>query len=124
MITTRLCALCDRKIPDTWIVCKEHYPDYQESKDEEWFKMLAATARRQFEQDNIENLMGKVFRTKKKRLTDDEKRAIRFLRFKGLGYRNIAKVLGISQETIRSYLDRSSPKSKKSQMARGKKVTN
>lgn len=104
-ITTRLCALCDTIIPDNWIVCRTHFPDYQKYSNEVWFKELVMAQRRQFEIDNLESVMtsGKITKPYQK-LTDSEKRAIKFLRSKGLGPRTISKVLGINADTLRSFI--------------------
>ena len=78
-------------------------------KDEEWFKVLVVAQRKQFEQDIIESVIASGVIHKKKpyiKLTESEMAAIRFLRNKKLGGRNIAKVLGINENTIYSYLRR------------------
>lgn len=102
--TTRLCAMCDRVIPDTFIVCHEHFADYKQYKDEEWFRELVMAQRRQFEIDNMESLLGVIHTKTYQRLTDSEKQAIKFLRFKKLGPKSISKLLGINVETIKKYI--------------------
>lgn len=103
--TTRLCALCDTIIPDQHIVCKEHFNDYLQFKEDEWFKELVMAQRRQFEIDNLESVMasGKIVKPYQK-LTESEKRAIRFLRSKKLGAKSISKVLGINKAAIEHYI--------------------
>lgn len=111
--TTRLCAMCDRIIPDTFIVCHEHFADYKQYKDEEWFRELVMAQRRQFEIDNMESLLGTHGVTKPyQKLTESQKQGIKFLRSKGLGAKNISKVLGIPVQTVGHYLYPRSTKNK------------
>lgn len=99
--------MCDKVIPDTYVVCYEHLSDYKKYKDEEWFKELVLSARRQFEIDNMEAVLGTARYVKPyQKLTDSEKQAIRFLRSKKLGAKSISKVLGIHHQTIASYIRR------------------
>lgn len=105
--STRRCALCDAVIADEFIVCKEHMEDYRKFGNDEWFKMCVETQRRQFEIDNEENFIKdgiyKVIKPYRK-LSESEKYAIRYLKNRGLGARNISKLLGIHERTIGSYL--------------------
>lgn len=111
--STRLCALCDTVIPDTFIVCQLHFKDYLMYKNDEWFKELVMAQRRQFEIDNMESLLG-IARSIKpyQKLTESQKQGIKFLRSKGLGAKNISKVLGIPTQTIEHYLYPRSTKNK------------
>lgn len=105
--TVRVCALCDTVIRDDFVVCREHLQDYRTYKDEEWFKVLVTAQRRQFEIDTEQSLLAEGIHKVTKpyvKLTESEKYAIRFYRNKGLGYRNIAKLLRINERTIQSYL--------------------
>lgn len=106
-VTTRVCALCDKTIPDTWIVCREHYKHYHEYKDDEWFQVLVVAQRRQFEIDNVEHVIirgGRQYR-KYRRLSTSEKIAIKYLHDRGLGAVSIGKALGIAKSTVEKYVE-------------------
>lgn len=106
--STRRCALCETVIADEFIVCKEHMEDYRKFGNEEWFKMCVETQRRQFEIDNEENFIKDgIYKVTKpyRKLSESEKYAIRYLRSKGLGAKNISKILGIYWRTIDVYLN-------------------
>ena len=86
-------------------------PDYIAYKDEEWFKMLVMSQRTQFQIDITEEILksGNVKYTKPyRKLSDSEKTAIQYLRYKGLGARNIGKILGIHYRTVSDYMFRKS----------------
>ncbi len=112
--STRLCAMCDRVIADEFICCKEHMEYYRVYKDEEWFKVLVETQRRQFEIDNEQYFLQagipKIVKPYRK-LTESEKEAIKYLWNKGLGAKNISKVLSINYNTVNSFT-RSLPRTK------------
>lgn len=108
--TTRICAFCDRTIPDTHITCKEHFPMYLENKDQEWAQVMIAAQRRQFEIDNEEsfiaaNIDPPIKRTYYK-LTPDDKQQIDYYSQKGIGSKNIGKILGINWYAIEKYTQR------------------
>lgn len=104
--STRICAVCDKLIADEFIVCKEHMEYYRTYKDEPWFKLLVETQRRQFEIDNEQYLLHagieKITKPYRK-LTESEKEGIKFLWNKGLGAKNISKVLSINYNTVNSF---------------------
>lgn len=103
--TTRVCALCDKIIADVHVVCAQHYQDYLLYKNEPWFKELVMAQRKMFEIDNVESLLGVGYIPKPyQKLTESEKQAIKFLRSKGLGPRNISKLININSKTIENYL--------------------
>jgi DNA-directed RNA polymerase specialized sigma24 family protein len=108
--SSRVCALCDTVIPDSHVVCKEHYEEYKLYKDEPWFKELASAARRQFEIDNEETAIqmgdfSKITQTRRK-LTESEKKLIIQYVKKGIGSINIAKILDLNSNTVESFIQR------------------
>ena len=113
IITTRICALCDKKIRNDHVVCREHLAYYLAHKDEEWMQELIKTNRRQFEVDNeeIAYMHGDTLperttpKITRRRLTETDKKRILYYRQKGLGYTTISKILGLNPRTIQSYID-------------------
>lgn len=105
-VTTRLCVLCDKVIPDTYITCSDHAEEYKLYGHEPWFKYCVEAQRRQFEIDieqyNLENGVLHSTRTYT-RLTELEKNAISWLFNKGLGAKNISKILKINYSTVNSF---------------------
>ena len=104
-ITTRLCVLCDKIIPDTYVACKDHTEEYKLYGQEPWFKYCIEAQRRQFEIDleqyNLESGVLRNTRTYNK-LTELEKNAISWLFDKGLGAKSISKILKINYNTVNS----------------------
>ena len=105
-VTTRLCVLRDKVIPDTYIACGDHIEEYKLYGQEPWFKYCIEAQRRQFEIDleqyNLEN--GALHNTRAYiKLTELEKSAISWLFNKGLGAKNISKILKINYNTVNSF---------------------
>ena len=109
-ITTRCCALCDTLIGDNKITCIEHWEYYKAHQDEEWMIELVEAQRRQYaidiEEDTLRN--GRPLRQKRfyRRLTADDIERIRYYHSKGIGYKNISKILGINFGGIKHYIER------------------
>ena len=113
-ITTRVCALCDTRIRSDHVVCKEHFPYYLAHKSEEWMIVLIDAQRKQFEIDNEENYIATGVQLPEKRfyrrLTADDLQQILFYRQKGLGAKNIGKIIGANYYAIEKYLQRTKKK--------------
>jgi hypothetical protein len=113
-ITTRLCALCDTRIRSDHVVCKAHFDYYLTHKSEEWMVALIDAQRRQFEIDNQENYIATGIQLPEKRfyrrLSADDLQQINFYREKGLGAKNIGKIIGVNYPAIEKYLQRSKKK--------------
>ena len=97
-------------IPDSHVVCKDHYQEYKLYRDEPWFKELAGAARRQFEIDNEETAIqmgdfSKITQTRRK-LTESEKKLILEYKDKGVSYVVIGKLLGVNSNTVKMFLQR------------------
>ena len=112
--TTRVCALCDTVIYDTHVVCKNHYDFYIKHKEETWMIELIDAQRKQFEIDNQENyiLSGVELPQKRyyRRLSADDLQQVNFYRSKGLGAKNIGKILAVNWFAIEKYLRKTEQK--------------
>ena len=104
----KVCALCDTTIESKFVVCKDCLPTYMENKEQDWLKELVAAQNRQYTIDREElslqcgNTPARKRKTRK--LTESDKKHILNYNTKGLGPRNISKILDLNQRTIESFL--------------------
>ncbi len=108
--SSRTCAMCDNLVQSSHVVCKDHYEDYTLYKNEDWFKALAESSRRQFEIDNEETaiVMGKIHRTRRSytKLTETERKSIQEYSQTGVNPKAISKLTGVNIRVIYDYLYR------------------
>jgi hypothetical protein len=107
-VNYKICALCDTTIESKFIVCRDCLPTYTEHRNEEWLKELVAAQSRQYSIDREElslqcgNTPARKRKTRK--LTESDKKQILNYSVKGIGPRNISKILDLNQRTIESFL--------------------
>jgi hypothetical protein len=106
----KICALCEETIESKFVVCRKCLPTYMECKHEDWMQELVAAQARQYEVDKEEiNLaLGNTPSRKRKtrKLSETDKKRILEYHQKGLGAKNIAKILDANWFTIRQFIDR------------------
>lgn len=113
----KLCALCENRIPDTHVVCQDHYRAYIEYKDEQWFLELIEAQRRQAHIDRKEVVtihklsentlsiyLSESLRAKSKPMLPREQ----IIALYEEGYRayEIAKILHMAQNKVRVVISR------------------
>ena len=110
----KLCALCDNRIPNTHVVCPDHYADYKVYKDEQWFKELVIMQQKQAQIDGKENVTIhklsentlSIYLEKEHPTKPDNKMQIIQLNNEGLSHAKIAKRLHIPLGTVKATLRR------------------
>jgi hypothetical protein len=118
----KVCLFCDRRIPGHMAVCSVHSGWYKQYKNELWFKELRAAQDKQHHIEaqessldaylsanstKTEPILHKIIaQSGTNRLTTEMKARIDSLRKNGMGYRKIARVIELNENTIKSYLAR------------------
>lgn len=111
----KLCALCDARIEKDKTVCQKHMPELELYRNELWFQELCRMQQRQYEIDleeyrymrgnSLPSLAQKSTANRGK-LSQSNKNAIIKLNKSGLGWRKIAKTLGLKPYTVNKFLYR------------------